>query len=58
VDEEGIPFSYVVCESEGVKKEFVALQREKEIVVRMKDPKITNGLWKDWYKIDVTDIVR
>jgi hypothetical protein len=58
-NEKGVPFSYVVCESENIKKEFVAFQREKEIVVRVKE--IKNGhdpVLKDWYKIDVTEIVK
>ncbi len=56
VEEEGIPFSYVVCEGNGAKKEFVVLQREKEIVVKVKET--TDAIWKDWYEIDVTEIVR
>ena len=59
VDEEGIPFSYVVCEGAGEMKEFVALQREKEIVVKMRETKAGDvSPWKDWYEVDVTDIVR
>lgn len=64
-DEEGIPFSYVVCEGNGVKKEFVVLQREKQIVIRVKEigpstssEQTAEAVWKDWYEIDVTDIVR
>ncbi len=59
LEEEGIPFSFVVCEYSGTKKEFVALQREKEIVVKMRETKAADvSVWKDWYKIDVTEIVR
>jgi hypothetical protein len=57
--EDGIPFSYAECKGNGVTRDFVVLQKEEQIVVRMKEIKSgSEPVWKDWYKIDVTDIVR
>ncbi len=56
---EGIPLSYAVCEAVGVKREFVALQELETVTVKMRETKgsaLTE--WQDWYKIDVTEIVR
>lgn len=54
--EAGIPFAYAVCESLDTKREFVVLQESENVVVRMRDT--SDGVWKEWYKIDVTEIVR
>lgn len=57
--EEGIPFSYARCEGTGIVQDFVVLQNNEEIIVKMNEKKgeVESG-WKDWYKIDVTSIVR
>lgn len=57
--EEGIPLSYVVCEGPGVKREFVALQELETVTVKMRETKgeVLTG-WQEWYKINVTEIVR
>lgn len=57
--EEGIPLSYVICEGSGVKREFVVLQQLEEVMVKMRETKgeVLTG-WQDWYKINVTEIVR
>ncbi len=63
---EGIPFSYAECEGAGVKQEFVVLQQLEKVVVMMNETKapstgsgqaVISG-WKDWYSINVTEIVR
>lgn len=64
--EEGIPFSYARCEGEGVVQDFVVLQENEQIIVKMnetKGPSNPSGqtapaVWKDWYKVDVTSIVQ
>lgn len=57
--EAGIPLGYVVCEGSGVKREFVALQELEKVTVKMRETKgETVGGWQEWYKIDVTEIVR
>lgn len=58
-EETGIPFSYATCEGEGVRHDFVVLQESEKVVVKMKETKGEEiGVWKEWYKIDVTEIVR
>lgn len=57
--ETGIPISYAVCEGEGIKREFTAFQELETITVKMKETKAgESSVWKDWYEIDVTEIVR
>lgn len=57
--ESGIPFAYAICEGEGIMREFVVLQESENVVVKMKETKAdTESVWKEWYKIDVTEIVR
>ncbi len=57
--EEGIPLGYAVCEGAGVKHEFVALQELEKVTVKMRETKgETVGNWQEWYKVDVTEIVR
>lgn len=57
--EPGIPFAYATCEGAGVVHEFVVLQDSMNVVVKMKETKgEEEGVWKEWYKIDVTEIVR
>lgn len=56
---EGIPLGYAVCTGAGVKHEFAALQRLENVVVVMRETKgEAVGNWTEWYKIDVTEIVR
>lgn len=58
-DVAGIPLGYAVCEGSGVKREFVALQEIENVTVKMRETKgDVVSEWKDWYKIDVTEIVR
>lgn len=54
--EAGIPFAYAVCEGPDTKREFVVLQESENVVVRMRDT--SDGVWKEWYTINVTEIVR
>lgn len=64
--ETGIPIAYARCEGEGVVHEFVVLQELENVVVKMKEtesPSNTSGqiadaIWKEWYKINVTEIVK
>lgn len=58
--ETGIPFAYATCEGSGVKREFVVLQESENVVVKMKETKdgVADPVWKEWYKINVTEIVR
>ena len=64
--EPGIPFAYATCEGAGTKREFVVLQESENVVVKMREVKgpsnssgqIADAIWKEWYKIDVTEIVR
>lgn len=56
---EGVPFAYATCTDGKTKNDFAVLQREKNIVVVMNETlggKETG--WEDWYKINVTEIVR
>lgn len=58
-DVDGIPLGYAVCNGTGVKHEFAALQRLENVVVVMRETKgEAVGAWTEWYKIDVTEIVR
>ncbi len=58
-DVEGIPLGYAMCESSDTKREFAALQRLENVVVVMRETKgEVAGAWTEWYKIDVTEIVR
>ncbi len=57
--ESGIPFSYAECSDGKIVHDFVVLQDKEQIIVKMnekKDGKETG--WKDWYKVDVTNIVQ
>ena len=57
--ENGIPFAYATCEGAGVKREFVVLQENENVVVKMRETKAgVDSVWKEWYKINVTEIVR
>jgi hypothetical protein len=57
--ETGIPFAYATCEGSGTKHDFVVLQDSENVVVKMKETKgEVVGVWQEWYKINVTEIVR
>jgi hypothetical protein len=56
---DGVPFAYATCTDGKIKHDFAVLQREKNIIVVMNE--MVGGKetgWKDWYAIDVTDVVR
>ncbi len=56
---EGIPFAYATCEGAGTKREFVVMQENETVLVKMRETKEgVDPIWKEWYKIDVTEIVR
>lgn len=56
--ESGIPLAYAECSGDGVVRQFVALQDNQDIVVKMKETKgDKEGDWQEWYKVDVTQIV-
>ncbi len=57
--ENGIPFAYATCEGSGTTHEFVVLQDSENVLVKMRETK--DGVepeWKEWYKVNVTEIVR
>lgn len=54
----GIPLAYAECSGDGVVRDFVVLQEDQNIVVKMNETKdLKESGWQDWYKIDVTQIV-
>lgn len=56
--ESGIPLAYAECSGDGVVRDFVVLQEDQNIVVKMNETKDSKESgWQDWYKIDVTQIV-
>lgn len=56
---EGIPFSYAKCSGAGTTHEFVVLQQLEKVVVFMRETKVgVEPVWKDWYDINVTEIVK
>lgn len=64
--ETGIPFAYAICEGGGIMREFVVLQESENVLVKMREVKgpsnpsgqVADATWKEWYKINVTEIVR
>lgn len=57
--ESGIPFAYAKCEGQGITRDFVVLQEDQAVVIKMNETKDGEATgWQEWYKIDVTDIVR
>ncbi len=57
--EAGIPIAYAVCDGGEVKRDFVVLQENETIIVKMNEKKGAEETgWKEWYKLDVTSVVR
>lgn len=57
--ETGIPFAYAECVGGGVTHDFVVLQEKENVVVKMNEKKDgKESGWQEWYKINVTEIVR
>lgn len=57
--ETGIPFAYARCTGEGIVRDFVVLQESESVVIKMNEKKGEESTgWKEWYKINVTEIVR
>lgn len=57
--ESGIPFAYAECSDGTITRDFVVLQEDQDVVVKMNETKDGEASgWQDWYKIDVTEIVR
>lgn len=57
--ETGIPFAYARCTGEGIVRDFVVLQEAESVVIKMNEKKGEESTgWKEWYKINVTEIVR
>lgn len=57
--EAGIPIAYAECSDGNLTRQFVVLQELQDVVVKMKEVKEDEETpFQEWYKIDVTEIVR
>lgn len=58
-EEIGIPVAYARCSDGMITRDFAVLQEYENVVVKMNETKDgEESGWQDWFKIDVTDIVK
>lgn len=55
----GIPLAYAKCSDGKITREFAVLQEAENVMVKMNEVKGEEETgWQDWYKINVTEIVK
>jgi len=54
----GIPIAYARCSDGTTTREFAVLQNMEEVIIEMRETSDENLVWQEWYKINVTEIVR
>jgi hypothetical protein len=54
----GIPVAYARCSDGATTREFVALQDMENVIIQMKEISLDDAEWQEWYKVNVTEIVR
>lgn len=58
-DVAGIPLAYAKCSDGETTREFAVLQESENVIVKMNETKGEEETgFEDWYKIDVTEIVK
>lgn len=58
-DVAGIPLAYAKCSDGKITREFAVLQEAENVIVKMNEVKGEEETgFQDWYKIDVTEIVK
>lgn len=54
----GIPVAYAKCSDGTTTREFAAVQDMENVIIQMKETSLNDAEWQEWYKINVTEIVR
>lgn len=54
----GIPLAYARCSDGNITREFAVLQDSENVIISMKETTLENPVWQEWFKVDVTEIVR
>ncbi len=54
----GASVAYAKCSDGKTTREFAVMQDMETIIVQMKEVSAEDAVWQEWYKIDITEVVK